>query len=46
MFDKSGIPDMSPDDAWDALQKADQDRDLDDFRVVSRTWPLPPVFRS
>lgn len=34
VFDKSGVPDMSPDDAWNALQKADQDRDLDDFRLV------------
>ena len=26
---------MSADDAWNALQKADHDCDLDDFRTVS-----------
>ena len=36
MFDKSLVADMSADDAWVALQKADEDRDLDDFREVCR----------
>ena len=34
VFDKSLVADMSADDAWIALQKADEDRDLDDFREV------------
>ncbi|KAK3170605.1 hypothetical protein OEA41_002686 [Lepraria neglecta] len=38
VFDKSGIADMSPDDAWTALQKADQDCDLDDFRVALKVY--------
>lgn len=41
VFDKSLVADMSADDAWVALQKADEDRDLDDFREVrtSQTYP-------
>ncbi|KAL2045292.1 hypothetical protein N7G274_002375 [Stereocaulon virgatum] len=38
VFDRSGVPDMSPDDAWNALQKADQDRDLDDFRLAFKIY--------
>ena len=34
VFDTSGVADMSAEDAWDALQKADEERDLDDFREV------------
>ena len=34
VFDTSGIADMAAEDAWEALQKADEDRDLDDFREV------------
>lgn len=34
VFDTSRVADMSAEDAWDALQKADEDRDLDDFREV------------
>lgn len=33
-FDWSGVQDLSPDDAWNALKKADDERDLDDFRQV------------
>ena len=34
VFDTSGLPDMSADDAWNALVEADQDRDLDELRIV------------
>ena len=34
VFDTSGVADMSAEDAWEALQKADEERDLDDFREV------------
>ena len=37
VFDTSGVADMSAEDAWDALQKADEKRDLDDFREVRPT---------
>lgn len=33
-LDWTGVADMSPDDAWAALKKADDERDLDDFRQV------------
>lgn len=35
VFDKSGLPDMDADAAWEALQQADKKRDLDDFRTVT-----------
>ena len=34
VFDTSGVADMAAEDAWEALQKADEERDLDDFREV------------
>ncbi len=34
-MDKSDLPEMDAEAAWDMLQKADKDRDLDDFRTVS-----------
>lgn len=34
VFDTSLVPDMSAEDAWEALQKADEERELDDFRQV------------
>ena len=34
VFDTSRVADMSAEDAWEALQKADEERDLDDFREV------------
>jgi hypothetical protein len=34
MFD-AGLPDMSAEDAWTALLKADKERDLDDVLEVS-----------
>ena len=34
VFDTSRIADMSAEDAWEALQKADEERDLEDFREV------------
>ena len=34
VFDTSGVADMSAEDAWDALQKADEERNLEDFREV------------
>lgn len=33
-FDWKGVQDMTPDDAWSTLKKADGERDLDDFRQV------------
>lgn len=40
VFDKSGVPNMDADAAWIVLQKADKERDLDDFRTVSRCHTL------
>lgn len=34
VFDTSLVADRSADDAWVALEKADEERDLDDFREV------------
>lgn len=34
VFDTSRVADMSAEDAWEALQKADEERDLEDFREV------------
>lgn len=34
VFDTSSLPDMSAEDAWAALQKADEEHDLEDFREV------------
>ena len=34
VFDTSDVADMSAEDAWAALQAADKERDLDDFRQV------------
>ncbi len=33
-FNWAGVKDMTPDDAWNDLKKADDERDLDDFRQV------------
>lgn len=38
-FDKSGIPDMTPEEAWAKLKHANNDRDLDDFREVCLETP-------
>ena len=35
VLDKSNVADMSAEAAWDLLQKADEEKDLDDFRTVS-----------
>lgn len=42
VFDLSAIADATAEDAWVALEKADQDRDLDDIRNVSQE----PAIRS
>jgi len=34
VFDKSALPEMDAEAAWDALQKADKECDLDDIRTV------------
>ena len=34
VFDTSLVPDVSAEDAWEALQEADKERNLDDFRQV------------
>ncbi len=41
VLDKSDLPEMDLEVAWDMLLKADQDRDLDDFRTVSPRTHLP-----
>ena len=45
MFDTSGLPDMSAEDAWDALKKADGELELEDFREVraDKICPRPPT---
>ena len=35
-IDWTGVPDMTPDDAWNELKRVDKERDLDDFRQVGR----------
>lgn len=34
VFDISDVPEMDAEAAWNALQNADKERDLDDFRTV------------
>ena len=34
-FDLNGVPDKLPEEAWTALQKASDERDLEEFREVS-----------
>ena len=34
VFDTEKLPELSPDEAWEKLVKADSARDLDDFREV------------
>ena len=36
-MDWTGVPDKTPDEAWALLTKADEKRDLDDFRQVGRS---------
>lgn len=43
LLDKSDLPEMDAEAAWDMLQKADEDRDLDDFRTVSRLAHFPSM---
>lgn len=35
VFDTSGLDVKSAEDAWNAIQKADEEKDLDDFKLVS-----------
>ena len=35
ILDTSDIPDLSPDEAWESLLKADKEEDFDDIRKVS-----------
>jgi len=39
VFDDPTIPDMTVEEAWAKLLKADEDRDLDDFRFVGALSP-------
>lgn len=39
-FDTSGIPDMTPEEAWAKLKEANDERDLDDFREVFQETPM------
>lgn len=34
-FDLNGVPDKLPEEAWAALKKASDERDLEEFREVS-----------
>ena len=34
-IDWTGVPDLSPDDAWNAVAAADDEKDLDDLRPVN-----------
>lgn len=45
VFDNSHVADMSAEDAWAALQAADKERDLDDFRQV-RVDKICPIARE
>lgn len=36
VFDLSGIAEATAEDAWAALEKADEEKDLDDIRNVSQ----------
>ncbi|KAL9066974.1 MAG: hypothetical protein Q9161_007218 [Pseudevernia consocians] len=38
VFDTSQVADMSAEDAWEALKKADKERDLDDFREAFKVY--------
>lgn len=42
-FDWTGVPDLTPDNAWKALKKADTERDLDDIRQVKLETILDSV---
>lgn len=35
VFDTSSLDVKSAEDAWNAIEKADQDKDLDDLKLVS-----------
>lgn len=41
VFDMSNVPEMNLEAAWNSLQRADKDRELDDFRTVGIT--LNPI---
>ena len=38
VFDISNVPEMDAEAAWNALQAADEQRELDDFRPVRNTY--------
>lgn len=38
VFDISNVPEMDAEAAWNALQAADEERELDDFRTVGNTY--------
>lgn len=38
-FDLNDIPDKLPEEAWKILQKASDERDLEDFREVGYAFP-------
>ena len=37
VFDMSAVPEVDAEAAWDSLQQADKERELDDFRTVGIT---------
>ena len=44
VFDTEQLPNLSADEAWDRLLKADSDCDLDDFRTVKTVYiPNSPL---
>ena len=38
VFDISNVPEMDAEAAWNALKAADEQRELDDFRIVRNTY--------
>jgi len=40
VFDMSRVPDMGPEDAWSAIQAADDEKDLDDLKAVCRSMTI------
>ena len=39
-FDTSNIADMTPEDAWELMRKASEERDMDDFRDVRMPYSV------
>lgn len=46
VFDTTNVENLSMEEAWTKLLKADADRDLDDFRDVSNRLPSPCLLVS